>query len=94
MVTTSKRLRRNVAKLAVAAFTFASIGAACAAPFLTHRISLAKTEIGAMQPLASGPAIQLAKAGPGESDDCVRVTRMVGPNGKEYPTRGLVCTND
>ncbi len=94
MVTTQKRLRRTVAKLSVAAFTFASIGAACAAPFLTHPLSVAKTEIGLLQPLAAGPAIQLAKAGPGESEDCVRVTRMVGPDGKEYPTRGVVCTND
>jgi hypothetical protein len=45
-----------------------------------------------LQPLASGPAIQLARATGGASEDCVRVTRMTGPDGKEYPTRGIVCT--
>ncbi len=94
MVTTKKRLRRSVAKLAVAAFTFASIGAACAAPFLAHPITLAKSEIGMLQPLAAGPSIQLAKAGPGEAEDCVRVTRITGPDGKTVPTFGMVCTND
>ena len=44
-----------------------------------------------LQPLADGPAMQLAKAAPGASEDCVRVTRMIGPDGKEYPTNGMVC---
>lgn len=95
MVTTSKRLRRTITKLSIAAFAFGSFGAAVvAAPFMSHNPQFAKTEIGALQPLAAGPSIQLAKAGAGESEDCVRVTRMTGPDGKEYPTRGIVCAND
>ena len=95
MVETRKRLHRNIIKLSVAAIAFGSFGAAVVAePFLAHPVVVAKTEVGALQSLASGPSIQLAKAGPGESEDCVRVTRMVGPDGKEYPTRGVVCGND
>ncbi len=94
MVVTTKRLRRSITKLSIAAFTFASIGVAAAAPFLTHPVVVAKTEIGALQPLAAGPTIQLAKAAPGQDEDCVRVTRMTGPDGKEYPTRGIVCGHD
>ncbi len=58
---------------------------------LTSKAQIAKTEIGAVTPLASGPAIMLAKAGPGEREDCVRVTRVTGPDGKDYPTNGVVC---
>ena len=44
-----------------------------------------------LAPLARGPAMQLAKAGPGASEDCVRVTSMTGPDGKQYPTMGVIC---
>lgn len=91
MVITNKRFRRTIIKLSVAAFTFASIGAAVAAPLFVQKNVIAKTEIGQMQPLARGPAIQLAKAAPGEAEDCVRVTKMTGPDGKEVPTFGMVC---
>ena len=90
MVITSKRLRRSIIKLSVAAFAFASIGAAVAAPLFQKNL-MVKTEIGQIQPLASGPAIQLARAAPGEAEDCVRVTKMIGPDGKEVPTFGMVC---
>ena len=91
MVNTSKRLRRTIIKLSVAALTFASIGAAVAAPLFVQKSAMAKTEIGQLQSLARGPAIQLAKAAPGEAEDCVRVTKMIGPDGKEVPTFGMVC---
>ena len=96
MVKTQKRIRRTVINLSMAAFAFASLGAVVvAAPFvMTPKSQVAKTEIGSLAPLASGPAIQLAKAGPGESEDCVRVTRMTGPDGKEYPTNGIVCSGE
>jgi hypothetical protein len=42
-------------------------------------------------PLATGPALQLGRAGKGEDEDCVKVTRVVGPDGRIYVTRGLVC---
>lgn len=44
-------------------------------------------------PLASGPAFQLGRAGRGEDEDCVRVLRMTGPDGRVYVTRGLVCAD-
>ncbi|PNG27177.1 hypothetical protein [Methylocella silvestris] len=44
-------------------------------------------------PLAAGPALQLGRATVGEEEDCVRVTRMVGPDGRIYVSRGLVCAN-
>jgi hypothetical protein len=42
-------------------------------------------------PLGKGPAFQLGRAAAGEDEDCVRVTRMVGPDGRVYVTRGLIC---
>ena len=38
-----------------------------------------------------GPAFQLRRAAAGEDENCVRVTRMVGPDGRVYVTRGLIC---
>jgi hypothetical protein len=80
--------------MSIAALAFASFGAAVvAAPMvMTPKDHVARTEMASLAPLASGPAIQLAHAGPGESEDCVRVTRMTGPDGKEYPTNGIVCS--
>ena len=37
------------------------------------------------------PAFHLGRAAAGEDEDCVRVTRMVGPDGRVYVTRGLIC---
>jgi hypothetical protein len=92
MVTTQKRLRKTIVRLSIAAAAFASIGAAVAGPIaFQSRADVAAASV-SLQPLASGPAIQLARATGGASEDCVRVTRMTGPDGKEYPTRGIVCT--
>jgi hypothetical protein len=43
--------------------------------------------------LAKGPAFQLERAGSGNDEDCVRVVRMTGPDGRVYVTRGLVCAD-
>ncbi len=43
--------------------------------------------------LAKGPAFQLERAAPGEDEDCVRVVRMTGPNGRVFVTRGLICAD-
>ena len=93
MVTTQKRLRRTVAKLSIAAVLAASFGAAVvAAPFvLVPKATLTHVQATDLAPLALGHSIQLAKAGPGEAEDCVRVTSMTGPDGKRYPTMGVVC---
>lgn len=92
MVATQKRIRKTVLQLSAASLAFASLGAAVmAAPMFMAKTHVARTQIGALHPLTSGPAIMLAKAAPGESEDCVRVTRVTGPDGKEYPTFGMVC---
>ncbi|HEY8030910.1 MAG TPA: hypothetical protein VIF02_00670 [Methylocella sp.] len=41
--------------------------------------------------LGKGPAFQLGRAATGEDEDCVRVTRIVDPDGRVYVTRGLIC---
>jgi len=89
---TRNRLRKTAIQLGMAGGFFASLGAVVvAAPAVfnlkPHLIEASST----LQPLAGGPALQLAKAGAGASEDCVRVTRMVGPDGNEYPTNGMVC---
>ena len=97
MVTTQKRIQRRALKLALAGFTLTSFGvAAAAAPFWTPRDMLSaatRVESAHLTPLAAGPAIQLASAGEGANEDCVRVTKMTGPDGKVYPTRGIVCSD-
>ena len=94
MVKTQRQLQKTALHLSIAAIAFASLGAAVvAAPFvMTPKAQIMQHAM--LAPLASGPAIQLAKAGPGESEDCVRVTRMTGPDGKEYPTNGIVCSGE
>ena len=92
MIRTRSRVRKTIAQLAIATVTFASLGAAVvAAPFdLSDSQNLAGCAFFSRSPAAR--RIQLAKAGPGDaSEDCVRVTRMTGPDGKEYPTNGMVC---
>ncbi len=97
MVTTQKRLRRQALKLSIAAVAFAGFGAVViAAPLTLAPRSLitdvaASTQATRLAPLAAGPVIQLARAGEGDSEDCVRVTKMTGPDGKVYPTMGMVC---
>ena len=93
MVTTQKRLRKTALKLSIAAFGCATFGAVVLAgpSAFVSRTTMEHTQVASLQPLAVGPALQLAKAKTGESEDCVRVTSMTGPDGKQYPTRGLVC---
>lgn len=43
--------------------------------------------------LAKGPAFLLGRAAPGEDEDCVKVVRMTGPDGRIYVTRGLICAD-
>ncbi len=59
------------------------------ASILEHRSVYATS----YEALGKGPAMQLGRAADGKSEDCVRVTRVVGPDGRVYVTRGLVCAN-
>jgi hypothetical protein len=45
----------------------------------------------AYKPLSKGPAFQLGRAAARENENCVRVTRVVGLDGRVYVTRGLIC---
>jgi len=85
-------------------FTMAAIGVSClgvavfAAPMtITPKSKIASNGMiehrTAYEPLTQGPAMQLGRAAPGEDEDCVRVTRMTGPDGRIYVTRGLICGN-
>ena len=96
MVTTQKRLQRQALKLSIAAAAFACFGAVgVAAPMTLSKTSIAgvSAPITATKlvPLGSGPAITLARADQGDAEDCVRVTKMTGPDGRVYPTMGMVC---
>jgi hypothetical protein len=78
--------------------TLSCLGAAVfAAPLsMTPRAKLASpshatTTKSAYAPLAQGPAFQLGRSAAGEDEDCVRITRITGPDGRIYVTRGLIC---
>lgn len=84
--------------------TMAAIGVSClgvavvAAPMsITPKSKIAASGMiehrSSYQPLTQGPAMQLGRAAAGEDEDCVRVTRIAGPDGRIYVTRGLVCAN-
>jgi hypothetical protein len=85
-------------------YAMAGIGVSClgAAVFAAPMTVLPQAKIAAsasrtgeakavFAPLGTGPAFQLDRAAPGEEEDCVRVTRIVGPDGRVYVTRGLIC---
>jgi hypothetical protein len=95
MMTSRNKFSRNVLKVGMTALGISCLGAAVfAAPLsITPRSKLVASmqEKTALQPLSRGVAITLAKADDGESEDCVRVTKMTGPDGQIYPTRGIVC---
>jgi len=100
MVKSSDNFGKLTLKLVMAGVAISCLGAAVVAAPLTitpkSKIYTAlqnQEERVALQPLAAGPALQLGKAAPGEDEDCVKITRMTGPDGKIYATRGLVCSN-
>jgi hypothetical protein len=100
MIQSRKSIGNQALKYAMAGVAITCLGAAVfAAPltitprakvFNTQRQSSGQTK-SAYAPLGKGPAFQLGHAGAGEDEDCVRVTRMVGPDGRVYVTRGLIC---
>jgi len=99
MIQSRKSLGNQALKYAMAGVAVMCLGAAVFAAPLTitpkaklfsahQRSSETKS---AYAPLGKGPAFQLGRAAAGEEEDCVRVTRMVGPDGRVYVTRGLIC---
>ena len=91
MVRTKSRVRKTIVQLAVAVVCFGSLGAAVVAAPSIFALNARSVAASDLQPLAGGPTLQLAKASAGAGEDCVRVTSMVGPDGKGYPTNGMVC---
>jgi hypothetical protein len=90
---------KQALKYSMVGITLACLGAAVfAAPLtVTPKAKVAgsaehsNATKSAFAPLAQGPAFQLGHAAAGEDEDCVKVTRITGPDGRIYVTRGLIC---
>lgn len=101
MVKVRNTLGKQAFKLAMAGIAASCLGAAVvAAPMsVTPKGKIADgtrqvvEERAALSTLSKGPAFQLDRAAPGEDEDCVRVVRMTGPDGRVYATRGLICAD-
>jgi hypothetical protein len=97
MIKSRKVVGRQALKYAMAGIAVSCLGAAVFAAPMTitpkaKAFSQGTSETKAVYaPLGKGPAFQLDRAAAGEDEDCVRVTRMVGPDGRVYVTRGLIC---
>lgn len=96
MVTTEKKAQKRALKLLAASVALLFAGAfAVAAPFSFSSTSYLADDNAPpkpkLAPLGAGPAIQLAKAGDGYDEDCVRLIRVVGPDVKSH-AHGLVCS--
>ncbi len=100
MVKSGESIGMFTFKLVMAGVAVSCLGAAVvAAPLsITPKSKIfaqvqASEERTSLAPLASGPALQLSQASGGEEEDCVKVTRITGPDGTIYPTRGTVCAH-
>lgn len=99
MIQSRRAIENQALKYAMAGVAVTCLGAAVfAAPLtITPKAKVFNTQQPASAtktdyaPLGKGPAFQLGRAAAGEDEDCVRVTRMVGPDGRIYVTRGLIC---
>jgi hypothetical protein len=99
MIKSRKAIKKQALRYAMAGIAVSCLSAAVFAAPMTitpkgkvfspsRRTAETKT---VYAPLGKGPAFQLGRAAAGEDEDCVRVTRMVGPDGRVYVTRGLIC---
>ncbi len=98
MFKSSENIGKLTFKVVMAGIAVSCLGAAVvAAPLSVAPKSTIYAQVQAAQertslaPLASGPALQLGQTSGGEEEDCVRVTRITGPDGTMYATRGRVC---
>jgi hypothetical protein len=99
MIENRASIKKQAFKCALVGITLSCLGAAVfAAPLtMTPRpkaaasAARANTTKSAFAPLAQGPAFQLGRSAAGEDEDCVRITRITGPDGRVYVTRGLIC---
>jgi hypothetical protein len=99
MIQSRRAIGNHALKYAIAGIAVSCLGVSVFAALLTitpkakvfgpaRRTSETKT---ASASLGKGPAFQLGRAAAGEDEGCVRVTRVVGPDGRVYVTRGLIC---
>jgi hypothetical protein len=98
MIKSSENIGKLTFKVVMAGVAMSCLGAAVvAAPLsITPKSTIfaqlqAGQERTALAPLSVGPSMQLGKASGGEEEDCVKVTRVTGPDGTIYATRGTVC---
>lgn len=99
MIKSRDVVSKQIFKLAMAGVAASCIGAAVIAAPLSatpkaELISASHDDLGRpinYAPLASGPAVQLGRAGAGEDEDCVKVSNITGSDGRSYPTRGMIC---
>lgn len=98
MIKSSENFGKLTFKVVMAGIAISCLGAAVvAAPLsITPKSKIyadvqAAHERTALAPLAAGPSIQLSQASGGAEEDCVKVTRVIGPDGVVYATRGTVC---
>jgi hypothetical protein len=97
MIKSHKAFGRQALKYAMAGIAVSCLGAAVfAAMTITPKAkvygpSQHTSETKTAYVPGKGPAFHLGRAAAGEDADCVRVTRMVGPDGRVYVTRGLIC---
>ncbi len=99
MIENRASIKKQAFKYALVGITLSCLGAAVfAAPLtITPRTKVpasaarANTTKSAFAPLAQGPAFELGRPAAGEEEDCVRITRITGPDGRVYVTRGLIC---
>ena len=99
MINSHKALGRQALKFAMAGIAVSCLGAAVFAAPMTitpkAKVSgpsqLTSETKTTYKSLSKGPAFHLSRAAAGEDEDCVRVTRMVGPEGRVYVRRGLIC---
>jgi len=98
MIKSHKPFGRQALKYAMAGIAVSCLGAAVFAAPMTitpkakvYGPSQHTSETKTAYAPGKGPAFHLGRAAAGEDEDCVRVTRMVGPDGRVYVTRGLIC---
>ena len=92
-----KLVATRATRIVVALTAVTCVGAVvAAAPIgLTTAVQAAKPakiERAGFRPLAEGPTLQVGKMfGPDDEDCVVKVTRVQGPDGRIYVTRGSTC---
>jgi hypothetical protein len=95
MIKSHKAFGRQALKYAMVGIAVSCLGAAVFAAPMTitpkAKVSQHTSETKTAYASGKGPAFHLGRAAAGEDEDCVRVTRMVGPDGWVYVTRGLIC---